>query len=173
MTFTNTIGTLRVASRTGRAANPEMAKMASGWRATSSAAYRRALLRSPAAHRGSILIFRPSVQPSSASPCRKADKRAWPSASSGGEIHKGADEAHRLGRLSTRSKRPPHRRAAEHGYELATSFHSITSSASESSIGGTSRPRVLAVLRLIARSYLVGAWTGRSAGFSPLRIRST
>src|SRR6516165_6827566 len=39
-----------------------------------------------------------------------------------------------------------------------------------SSVDGTSRPSALAVLRLIARLYLVAAWTGRSAGFSPLRI---
>jgi hypothetical protein len=31
----------------------------------------------------------------------------------------------------------------------------------------------LAVLRLITSSYFVGACTGRSAGFSPLRMRST
>ena len=51
--------------------------------------------------------------------------------------------------------------------------HSITSSARASSIAGTSRPSALAVLRLITSSYLVGACTGRSAGFSPLRMRST
>jgi len=51
--------------------------------------------------------------------------------------------------------------------------YSITSSARASSAGGTVRPRLLAVLRLITSSYLVGACTGRSAGFSPLRIRST
>jgi hypothetical protein len=45
--------------------------------------------------------------------------------------------------------------------------YSITSSARASSIGGTSRPSAFAVLRLITSSYLVGAWTGRSAGFSP------
>ena len=38
---------------------------------------------------------------------------------------------------------------------------------------GLSRPSALAVLRLITISYLVGACTGRSAGFSPLRMRST
>src|SRR5262249_49980613 len=38
---------------------------------------------------------------------------------------------------------------------------------------GRSRPSALAVLRLITNSYLVGACTGRSAGFSPLRMRST
>jgi hypothetical protein len=48
--------------------------------------------------------------------------------------------------------------------------HSITSSARASNVGGTSRPSVLAVLRLITSSYLVGACTGRSAGFSPLRM---
>src|SRR5262249_30866711 len=51
--------------------------------------------------------------------------------------------------------------------------YSITSSARASSIGGTSRPSAFAVLRLITSSYLVGACTGRSAGFSPLRMRST
>src|SRR5262245_66510163 len=49
--------------------------------------------------------------------------------------------------------------------------HSITSSARASTDAGRSRPSALAVLRLITSSYLVGAWTGRSAGFSPLRMR--
>ena len=35
-------------------------------------------------------------------------------------------------------------------------------------MGGMIRPSALAVLRLIASSYLVGACTGRSPGFSPL-----
>ena len=39
--------------------------------------------------------------------------------------------------------------------------------------GGTSRPSALAVLRLITGSNFVGACTGRSAGLSPLRMRST
>src|SRR5437870_4044678 len=47
------------------------------------------------------------------------------------------------------------------------SFHSITSSARASSVGGTSRPSALAVLRLITSLYWVGASTGRSPGFSP------
>jgi hypothetical protein len=51
--------------------------------------------------------------------------------------------------------------------------YSITSSARASRAGGMSRPSVLAVLRLMTNSYLVGACTGRSAGFSPLRMRST
>jgi hypothetical protein len=51
--------------------------------------------------------------------------------------------------------------------------HSITSSARARSDDGTSSPSALAVLRLITSSYLVGACTGRSAGFSPLKMRST
>ena len=64
------------------------------------------------------------------------------------------------------------RRAAEQRDELAPP-HSITSSARASSDGGTSRPSALAVLRLMTNSNLVGACTGKSAGFSPLRMRST
>jgi hypothetical protein len=51
--------------------------------------------------------------------------------------------------------------------------YSITSSARARSVGGTVRPSNLAVLRLMTNSYLVGACTGRPAGFSPLRMRST
>src|SRR5262249_37269079 len=53
------------------------------------------------------------------------------------------------------------------------SHHSITSSARASRVGGTSSPSVLAVFKLITRSYLVGCWKGRSPAFSPRRIRST
>ena len=45
-----------------------------------------------------------------------------------------------------------------------------TSSAVASSEGGTERPRALAVLRLIASWYFVGACAGRLAGFSPLKM---
>jgi hypothetical protein len=51
------------------------------------------------------------------------------------------------------------------------SIYSITSSAVKSNSGGISTPSALAVLRLIAISNFVGCSTGRSAGFSPLRIR--
>src|SRR6516165_10569565 len=64
-------------------------------------------------------------------------------------------------------------RAAEQRDELATAAHSITSSARASSVGGTSSPSALAVRKLITSWYWVGCWTGRSAGFSPLRTRST
>src|SRR6476646_9512954 len=49
--------------------------------------------------------------------------------------------------------------------------HSITSSAMASSPGGKLRPNALMVLRLITNSNLIDWMTGRSAGFSPLRIR--
>ena len=88
-----------------------------------------------------------------------------------------AQEAdHRQRRLRARGQRPGNRRrgrrAAEQRDELAP-LHSITSSARVSTVAGTSRPSALAVLRLRISSYLIGACTGRSAGFSPLRMRST
>src|SRR6516165_5099037 len=55
------------------------------------------------------------------------------------------------GLLRARRERP-RRRAADQRDELATPDHSITSSASASSVAGTSRPRVLAVLRLMTSS---------------------
>src|SRR5437764_8509860 len=48
--------------------------------------------------------------------------------------------------------------------------YSITSSARIRNDCGTVRPSAVAVLRLITSSNLVGCWTGRSAGFAPLRI---
>src|SRR5262249_11945669 len=89
-----------------------------------------------------------------------------------GQIQENADPPNALALLRARRQRP-RRRAAEQRDEFAPAAHSITSSARASSVGGTARPRALAVLRLIAKSYLVGACTGRSAGFSPLRMRST
>src|SRR5262249_29688465 len=87
-------------------------------------------------------------------------------------VHEHAAAPHPVGLLRPRRERP-RCRAAEPRDEVATAAHSITSSARASSDGGTVRPSAFAVLRLIVRSYLVGACTGRSAGFSPLRMRST
>jgi hypothetical protein len=53
-----------------------------------------------------------------------------------------------------------------------SAFHSITSSARASSVGGISRPSAFAVLRLITSSSLVGRCMGRSPGFSPLIMRA-
>jgi hypothetical protein len=55
--------------------------------------------------------------------------------------------------------------------EKASPTYSITSSASASSVGGISRPIVLAVCRLMTNSNLLTLNTGRSAGPSPLRMR--
>src|SRR4029450_2848954 len=71
--------------------------------------------------------------------------------------------------LRARRQRPRGRRAAEQRDERAA-LHSITSSARADSAGETSRPSALAVLRLITSSNLVDCCTGKSVGFSPLRI---
>src|SRR5499427_4889647 len=51
--------------------------------------------------------------------------------------------------------------------------YSITSSASAITVGGTVRPSVVAVLRLMANSNLAGACAGSSAGLAPFKMRST
>src|SRR5262249_51201006 len=86
--------------------------------------------------------------------------------------HQHADPSHAITLLRPCRKRPGSR-AAEQRDDFAATDHSITSSARASTVAGTSSPSALAVLRLITSSYLVGACTGRSAGFSPLRMRST
>jgi len=50
-------------------------------------------------------------------------------------------------------------------------LHSITSSARARSVGGISRPSILAVSALMTSSNLLACTTGRSAGFAPLRMR--
>ena len=90
-----------------------------------------------------------------------------------GQGAKHSDAPHPFALLPARGERPCGCRAADKRDELAALDHSITSSARASSVGGISTPRAFAVLRLITSSYLVGACTGRSAGFSPLRMRST
>src|SRR5262245_35811148 len=89
---------------------------------------------------------------------------------------KADNEAHRPGRIGLRSRNAGRRRHCRNTrcqlQELRrgslilnlplTSDHSITSSARASTVVGTSRPSVLAVLRLIVSTYLVGACTGRS-----------
>src|SRR5262249_52934479 len=80
---------------------------------------------------------------------------------------------HRHGLLRARRERPRGGRAADQRDEFTAFDHSITSSARASSVGGISRPSALAVFRLITSSYLVGYCTGKSAGLSPLRMRST
>src|SRR5262249_42117300 len=95
---------------------------------------------------------------------RRAGRSAW----------EYPDHLRNLRRLLLRAcrERPRHRRAAEQRDERAT-LHSLTSLARASSVVGTSMPIALAVFTLITSSYFVGACTGRSAGFSPLRMRAT
>src|SRR5262249_24922411 len=77
-----------------------------------------------------------------------------------------------LGERWERRCRRRDRRAAEERDEVAA-VHSITSSARASTEEGIARPSAFAALRLTTSSYLVGACTCRSAGFPPLRMRST
>ena len=77
----------------------------------------------------------------------------------------------RIPALCSRHHRP--RRGAPKPSDERALPHSITSSARASSVDGTTRPRALAVLKLIARSNLVGCSTGISPGLIPCRILST
>src|SRR5262249_21838637 len=88
------------------------------------------------------------------------------------DVREHAEASHLSALLRAHFEGPRCHRAAEQRDELAPP-HSITSSARASRVGGTSRPRAFAVLRLITSSYFVGTCTGRSAAFSPLRMRST
>src|SRR5262245_56588834 len=77
---------------------------------------------------------------------------------------------HRHRRLLRARRERPRSGAAEQRYELAA-FHSITSSAMESSDGGTVRTSILAVSALMTSSNFVDFMAGRAAGFTPLRLR--
>ena len=57
---------------------------------------------------------------------------------------------------------PPHRTVCSAHSSENWPPHSITSAARASSVGGTSRPSVLAVFKLITSSYLVGACTAQN-----------
>jgi hypothetical protein len=87
----------------------------------------------------------------------------------GTEVHEHADASNTIG-LRVRSERPQCGRSGKKRDELPPS-HSITSSAVICMINGTARPSFLAVFRLITNSNLLDCMTGRSPGFSPLRIR--
>jgi hypothetical protein len=88
------------------------------------------------------------------------------------EAYQDSDPPHPLTLLRPRPTRLRSCCAREERDEVAT-VHSMTSSARASNWAGMSMPSAFAVLRLITSSYLFGACTGRSAGFSPLRMRST
>src|SRR2546429_3574521 len=86
------------------------------------------------------------------------------------DAHQNANALHSLKLLRTHRHRP-RRRAADERDELAPAAHSITSSARPESGSGTVMPSALAVLRLTISSTFVDCTIGRSAGFSPLRMR--
>jgi len=73
------------------------------------------------------------------------------------------------GLLGSGTRQPRQRSTANYANEFAPP-HSMTSSARARIAGGTVSPSALAVLRLTTSSNLVGCWTGKSAGFAPLRI---
>src|SRR5262249_34846024 len=81
-----------------------------------------------------------------------------------------ADTRHLCWLLPPRRERPRYRTPDQRD-ELAPPDHSITSSAIASSEGGTARPSIRAVWRLITSSNLDDCTTGRSTGFVPLRMR--
>ena len=93
----------------------------------------------------------------------------WPSASdSKAKVHLRlapiADISLRRGKPPLWAKRPTYAVQQK-------KLYSITSSAVASNVDGTVKPSALAVLRLIAKSNLVGCGIGKSAGLAPLRMR--
>jgi hypothetical protein len=62
-------------------------------------------------------------------------------------------------------------KSANSGHRFA--IYSITSSASSRNASGIDSPNALAVLRLTRSANVVGCTTGKSAGFSPRRMRAT
>jgi hypothetical protein len=87
-----------------------------------------------------------------------------------------SDDVRRTTALTPKAGLPGSRRDVSQVPKAAVSkaarqtIYSITSSARASSVGGTSRPSALAVPTLMTSSNFVCCRTGRSAGFSPLRI---
>src|SRR5262245_8094457 len=125
---------------------------------------------SPAILDLSILAFFPTQLVEAVPECGEARGRLGIAF---GEPQQHANPPHALGRLRLRRERPRGSRAAEQSDELAAPDHSITSSASASSLAGTSRPSALAATTLMTSWYLVGISTGKSPGFVPLRMDAT
>jgi hypothetical protein len=119
----------------------------------------------PSAQRYSIATLRPSVQPSSRSCCTKVAVQTLCGSRTGPEQPNGRQ----LSPLLRPRRERPRRGGAKQRDELAPP-HSITSSAMASSLSGIVNPSALAVLTLITSSTFTACWTGRSAGFAPLRI---
>src|SRR5262245_46456570 len=88
--------------------------------------------------------------------------------------HQHADAPHPVRLLGARRKRPHCRRGADQREEFPAFYprgHSITWSARRRNDSGIDSPMALAAVRLTTKSNFVGRITGRSADFSPLRMR--
>jgi hypothetical protein len=117
----NTIGTVRVACNSGPKLVLPGAKITSGPSASSSAAYLRTRLASPAAQRVSIRTLRPSFQPNCCSPSKERRHADLIFGGVGGAGHKHAYTPHPLDLLRVRRQRPNESRAAQQRYKLAPS----------------------------------------------------
>src|SRR5262249_42580853 len=117
-----------------------------------------------------ILCFNVSQVPQTSEKCAQVRVGV------GGSKQQHADARNPLALLRACRERPRDCRAAEERNEVAALHlyaHSITSSASSRRSRGIVNPSVLAVLRLIASSNLVGCSIGMSPGLAPLRILPT
>src|SRR5262249_4869553 len=108
-----------------------------------------------------------SLDPAEFTQSRCKSSGPWPPGRGVGAYDPDHGQLARL--LRARRKRPSRRRAAEQRYERAPPHHSITSSASDSTLSENLTPSAFAVLRLITNSNLLDCMTAKSAGVAPLR----
>ena len=165
-----TMGIVVVAFLAARAAARLFAKITGTRRPTNSAA--SAGNRSYcSAQRNAMATLRPSTKPSSFKPRRNATK---PSTLGGPPARRnpttGIACCCALAACGHAVAAPP-RRVMNSRRCMVSPPYSITASARPSSVSGKVRPSVLAVFMLMISSIFVDCCTGRSAGFSPLRMR--
>ena len=144
--------------------------MTSGASATNSAACLRMASALPPPQRESIRTLRPSVQPNCCSPCTNAAKRRRASAIVRGDAHEHADAPHPLALLRARRKRP---RAAAPPSSVMNSRRLIRSPRRRGRAASAEcQAERLGGLEVDDETRIwSAAATGRSAGFSPLRMR--
>ena len=138
--------------------------------ATNSAAKARVYGRLPSPHQISIFTLWSAYYPNRSNSSTNAPRRVGYSASLSVAERSTPTRRIRSGCCACCHHRPRSRRGTEESEEGAT-LHSKTSSASASSLSGVANPIALAIFRLITRSNLAACIIGKSAGFSPLRIR--
>jgi hypothetical protein len=156
----------------GRFVNPELA------RSRRREASRRRRTRGPACPKSKCELsitcksIRPHRAAVTACPCRRGDSNDVPLAAMGGTIGSRPAWTSCPFYLQHQTSSGPSLHCPFGARnEILHRGYSITSSARASSGGGIVRPSAFAVLRLITSSTFVDNWTGRSAGFSPLRMR--